>query len=297
MFKWFFRNVIGKIAARPVRRQLETFERATHEPEQVQQELLRRILERQRDTDFGHDHHFAEIRTPSDFRRHLPVAAYENFEPYLARVRRGELRALLADQRVHMFALTSGTTAARKTIPVTDQYLADYRRGWNMWGLKVFRAHPEVKLRRIVQMSGDWQEYTTEAGIPCGSVTGLTATMQKKIIRWLYCVPACVGKVKDAAAKYYLALRLSVPYHVGMIIAANPSTLINMARAGDQEKEQLIRDVQDGTLSGRFDFPAEVRAGVQRRIRRRHVARARELGKLSSAPAICIHATTGPGIA
>ena len=57
-----------------------------------------------------------------------------------------------------MFALTSGTTAARKYIPVTTQYLADYRRGWNIWGLKVFRDHPQVKLRPIVQMSGDWEE-------------------------------------------------------------------------------------------------------------------------------------------
>ena len=40
-----------------------------------------------------------------------------------------------------------------------------------------------------------------------------------------------------------------------MIIAANPSTLINLARAGDQEKETLIRDLHDGTLSDRFDIP------------------------------------------
>ena len=32
--------------------------------------------------------------------------------------------------RVLMFALTSGTTASRKLIPVTDAYLAAYRRGW-----------------------------------------------------------------------------------------------------------------------------------------------------------------------
>ena len=54
--------------------------------------------------------------------------------------------------------------------------------------------------------------------------------------------------MKDPAAKYYLALRLSVPRRVGMIIAANPSTLVNMARAGDQEKESLSRDIRDGTL-------------------------------------------------
>ena len=51
--------------------------------------------------------------------------------------------------------------------------------------------------------------------------------MQMAVIRWIYCIPAIVGKVKDPAAKYYLALRLSIPRRAGMIIAANPSTLVN----------------------------------------------------------------------
>jgi hypothetical protein len=277
MLYWILRNVIGKLAARPVRRRLNAFEAATHHPQEVQEALLKGILAHQADTDFGQEHHFREMRTIADFRRHLPVAPYEYFEPYITRVRRGEFRALLSEPHVHMFAMTSGTTAARKFVPVTPQYLADYRRGWNVWGLKVFRDHREVRLRPIVQLSGDWQEFTTEAGIPCGSVTGLTATMQLRIIRWLYCVPACVGRVKDPAAKYYVALRLSLPRKVGMIIAANPSTLINMARAGDGEKESLIRDLYDGTLSSRFDIPDDVRAALARRIRKRHPERARDL--------------------
>jgi hypothetical protein len=83
--------------------------------------------------------------------------------------------------------------------------------------------------------------------------------------------------MKDPAAKYYVALRLSVPRKVGMIIAANPSTVVAMARAGDQEKETLIRDIRDGTLSDRFDIPADVRAALQGRIRKQHPERAREL--------------------
>jgi hypothetical protein len=181
-----------------------------------------------------------------------------------------------------MFALTSGTTAARKYIPVTPQYLADYRRGWNIWGMRVFLEHPEVKLRPIVQISSDWEETRTEAGIPCGSVTGLTAEMQKRLIRWLYCVPACTGKIKDASAKYYTILRLSMARPVGLIIAANPSTLINLARAGDKEKEALIRDLYDGTLSNHVDVPAQVRAQLGRRIRKRYVARARELEQIAN---------------
>jgi hypothetical protein len=280
VLSWFIRRVLGKIVALPVRRQLAAFEAATERPREVQEALLRRILTRHADTDFGRDHHFADIHTPDDFRRHLPVARYEYFEPYLARVRRGEFRALLADTQIHMFALTSGTTAARKYIPVTPQYLADYRRGWNLWGLRVFRDHPEVKLRPIVQLSGDWQEFHTEAGIPCGSVTGLTASMQKRIVRWVYCVPGCVGKVKEPLAKYYLALRLSLPRAVGMIIAANPSTVVNLARAGDEHKEDLIRDLYDGTLNSKIELPAEVRAALGSKLRARHRQRARDLEEI-----------------
>jgi hypothetical protein len=283
MLSRFLLSMIGKVVRRPVLRHLAAFEAATHRPREVQDELLRRILAFQADTDFGREHGFQSIRTLEDFRRNLPVAGYDYFEPYIARVRRGELRALLADPCVHMFALTSGTTAARKFIPVTPQYLADYRRGWNIWGMRLFRFdHPEVKLRPIVQVSSDWDEFRTEAGIPCGSVTGLTAEMQKRIIRWLYCIPGCVGRIKDTAAKYYVVLRLSLPRPVGMVLAANPSTLINLVRAGDQNKEGLIRDIHDGTLSKDIDVPAEIRAALARPLRRKHRERARELENIVS---------------
>jgi len=281
MFNWLLRNVFLKIAAVSIRRRLTAFEEATKNPELVQHELLRRILAQQADTAFGKDHRFSTMQSLADLRKIVPVRGYEYVEPYLQRVRNGEINALLSDKKIHMFALTSGTTATRKYIPVTDQYLADYKRGWNIWGLKVFRDHPAVRMRPILQMSGDWQEFYTEKGIPCGAVTGLTAQMQYFFVKWVYCVPSIVGKVKDPAAKYYLALRLSLPRKVGMIIAANPSTLINMARAGDKEKESLLRDIHDGTLSDRFDIPPEVRAAVARKIAKRNPERSHFLEEIA----------------
>lgn len=282
MLQWLIKNVFGKIAAMSVRRRLAAFEEATKSPREVQAALLDRILRHHQGTEFGRTHHFPQIRTLDELRRHIPVTTYEYFDPYIQRVRAGEFNALLGDKIVHMFALTSGTTAKRKYIPVTPQYLADYKRGWNLWGLKVFRDHRNVRFRPIVQLSGDWQEEHSEAGIPCGAVTGLTAEMQLKIIRWLYCVPGCVGRVKDPAAKYYLALRLSVPRSVGMVIAANPSTLVNLARLGNQEKEALIRDMRDGTLDRRFQaqVPDDVRTTLSKRLGKKYPERAAELEKI-----------------
>lgn len=258
---------IRRLLGWPIRRQLAAFDNAAREPQQVQEEVLRRILAQQADTGFGRDHGFRSIRNREDFRRQVGVLRYEDHEPYIARVRRGETNALLAEKLVYMFAMTSGTTASRKYIPVTAQYLADYRRAWNMWGVRAWQKHPEMRLRPIVQLAGEWDEFRTEAGIPCGALTGLTAHMQKRIVQWLYCFPPIAGKVKDAHAKYYIALRLGLARKVGMLVAANPSTLLSLARTGDQEKETLLRDLHNGTLTADLDLPADVRAAITARLR------------------------------
>jgi hypothetical protein len=88
---------------------------------------------------------------------------------------------------------------------VNDQYLADYRRGWNIWGLRMLRDHPPIKLRPIVQISGDWDEYRTESGVPC-AITGLTAKMRRASFAGS---TACrrVGRIKDAGGNTYAVLR------------------------------------------------------------------------------------------
>src|SRR5262249_35737375 len=205
------------------------------------------------------------------------VNRYEYFQSYINQMKRGRFEALVHAPTVHMFALTSGTTASRKFIPVTPQYLADYRRGWTIWGIRAFEKYSVVKFQGILQLVSDWDEFRTEAGIPCGSVSGLTAQMQKRVVRWLYVMPAITGKIKDSSAKQYLALRLSLARSLGMITSANPSTLVNLARMCDHEKESLIRDIHDGTLSDRFPIPVEVHRDLHRAIHRPNPQRAKEL--------------------
>lgn len=278
--KYLLRQILNLVIAPPIRRKLQRFLRTVEDPAGVQGKLLLRIIRRHQDTAFGKDHGFASIRNLGDFRRALPIAGYDRIAPYIDRMRRGEFRALLADHTVHMFALTSGTTATRKLIPVNPSYLESYRRGWNLWGLRAFQDHDKVPMTAIVQMSGDWREELTEAGTPCGAVTGLTATMQNPVIKRLYSVPGSAGRIKDPQAKQYLAMRLSMPRQVGMVLAANPSTLVNLARFGNDFSEDLIRDIRDGGISARFDIPADIRAEVSRRTSRPNPERAMELERV-----------------
>ena len=148
----------------------------------VQDALLEQILAEQADTAFGRDHGFPTIRTLADYRRQVPIAAYERFRAvHRTGPQRRDSARCSPIERVLMFALTSGTTAARKTIPITPRYLNDYRRGWNRWGLRALLDHQRISCSPILQVAGDPEEYRTEAGIPCGSLSGLTVRMQKRI--------------------------------------------------------------------------------------------------------------------
>src|SRR5439155_23517742 len=89
------------------------------------------------------------------------------------------------------------------------------------------------------------------------------------------------SRIKDVESKYYVALRLSVRHrHLGAVMAANPSTLLGIARLGDREKETLIRDVADGTIDPKWHLPDDVRRALRRRTfwkRRRSARRLEEI--------------------
>lgn len=260
---------VGRLLTWPVRRQLRRFEADCYRPESVQRDLLMEILAQQANTGFGVDHHFGSISTIDDYRKQVRVAPYEQIAPYIERVQNGETNALLSDSRVLMFALTSGTTAARKLIPVTKSYLTAYKRGWQMWGVRMYRDHRgrRIAMRPIVQMVGDPDEFRTPAGIPCGNLTGFTAKIQMKMIKRLYAVPHETGKIKDPLAKYYVALRFSMMRNVSQFFAANPSTLLQFARILDEQKESLLKDLHDGTLRADLDMPADIRAILAPRLK------------------------------
>jgi hypothetical protein len=264
----FLFRMVGKLVARPIYRRIAAFHEATKKPEELQLALLQSILQTQASTGYGRDHGFAGIRTLAEFRRQVSINPYENLAPYIQKMMKGDVNALVADPAVLLYALTSGTTAARKHIPITQRYLDDYRNGWNIWGLTAMRAHPAIKLRPVMQLVGDPEEYRTQSGVPCGNLSGFTAQIQKRIIRFLYSVPASTGQIKDAATRYYVALRFSIPRRVGMLSSANPSTLVALARLMDQEKANLIRDIADGTLNPKLDLPAPVRAELARKAKR-----------------------------
>lgn len=258
-------RIAARIAYSHARSVYNRFVASAKDAVRVQQRVLLAKIRRQADSQFGRDHGLDRIGDYDSFARQVPVRSYEQFQPYIERVLRGEPCALLGGrQKVLMFALTSGTTAEPKHIPVTAEFLAEYRAGWNAWGLKALLDHPQAVLRGILQMASPMDERFTERGIACGAITGLTARTQKRLVRKYYVVPPETAYIADATARYYSVMRFALARDVAWLIAANPSTLIRLAEVAGAHAEPLIRDIRDGTLTPPGDVPADVAARLRR---------------------------------
>jgi hypothetical protein len=243
------------------------FRAATRKATAVQERVLLAKIARNADSRFGREHHFDQIRSADDFVRRVPIQGYEAHAPYIEQVKAGGTRALFGPgQRVLMFALTSGTTDTPKYIPVTSSFLEEYRRGWSVFGIKALLDHRAAILRRIAQVSSRMDESRTAAGVPCGAITGLMAATQHPLVRKYYITPACVAEIDDPAAKYYTVMRLAVPADVAFVITASPATQLKLARTADEHREQLIRDIHDGTLRKNLNVPGHVRKLLQPRL-------------------------------
>jgi hypothetical protein len=276
------KSLIGRYAYLGwIRSRVHRFVAQSHRAREFQQETLLAKIRRNQNSDFGRDHGFAGIRGVADFRARVPVRGYEEHLPYIAKVLNGEVTALFAPgTKILMFAMTSGTTGEPKRLPITAELFREYRRGWMIWGGGIYGDYPRLMLRKSLQLSSDWQQYRSSVGVPCGQISGLAANTRPKAGRLLFLPPVATTRIHDPAARHYATLRFALTKkNVGIIVTANPSSLVEFARRAQQDSESLIRDIHDGTLS--CDAPADVHTALERSVRKRDPRRARELARLA----------------
>jgi hypothetical protein len=92
-------------------------------------------------------------------------------------------------------------------------------------------------------------------------------------------VPYVLSEIKDFEAKYYLIMRMALEQDISFFGTPNPSTILKLVQSASQNKYDIIKDIHDGTITSRFDLPAQVRASLASRLRK-NLPRARRLESL-----------------
>ena len=104
------------------RRQRELQKHINHGAE-LQQDVLKSLLHRADDTEYGRNHAFSTIKNYDTFCQDVPLNDYESLKQDIDRMRHGE-KDILWPGQVKWYAKSSGTTNDKsKYIPVTNEGL------------------------------------------------------------------------------------------------------------------------------------------------------------------------------
>ena len=142
-------------------------------PGLYQQRIFEKLIASARDTAFGKDHKFAEIKTHNDFKERVPVRDYEDLKGYVERILHGESDILWPGKPLY-FAKTSGTTSGTKYIPISKESISYHINGARNALLSYVHETGNSKFLDggLIFLSGS-PEMDEKAGIKTGRLSGI----------------------------------------------------------------------------------------------------------------------------
>ena len=241
-------------------------------PKHAAAQTLRNILAISRDTVYGKEHRFDVILSATNtedlfrlYRQYVPVNdSFEPLRPYVERHKNGEENVLFPG-KPDMYATTSGTTSEPKWIPMTHKYLKDvYGKMTHVWIWNFICHRSRIFGGHLFTTVGKELEGYAPDGTVFGSVSGVLVRDVPKIIKKHYTAPACVMSIDDYAARNYTLMRLAMQYRdVTLWATANPSTILELLRTLNENTEEMIEDIEKGTLSWNFDISSYIREELE----------------------------------
>ena len=90
-----------------------------------QETILKELLKTGKSTDFGKEHRLADVQSHADFARAVPLRDYEQFKPYIEKIKEGRHNVLWKGKPIY-FAKTSGTTSGVKYIPISKDSISNH---------------------------------------------------------------------------------------------------------------------------------------------------------------------------
>ena len=232
-------------------------------PGKVQTDLLRRILKRNSNSEFGKAHGFSSISCTRDYQRAVPVQTYEDLRPYIERQELTGERCLTRDQPVY-YHRTSGTLGTPKNIPVTEIGLRQMKGDQKISAL-VWSRCKGVLDGKIFAVSGQAVEGMMPGGTEFGSASGLLYRSQSPLVRSRYVLPPALSEIEDYDSRYLaMAIFGFADAEVTSMATANPSTFLRLLSFVHSHADVVFNAIATGKLpdmpvSGLEPRPARAR--------------------------------------
>lgn len=240
----------------------------TKDPMRYNTELLMRMLDDNKDTEYGRKYGFADIKSVAEFQERVPLTTFDDYAGYVYRMTEGGESGLISAYNIAHYAKTSGTMGNPKRIPVSDRAMGVMNR-YNM----------QLRTKIICDAIGfDWanppylnliesQLTTLKNGATYGAISAKVIGQMGDYLPMLMTSPleALVPDPKTNTRYLHARFALMNPEITSMGFSFS-SILLELMQYIESEWEMLVDDIEKGTIDESVKMPADVRASVLGKI-------------------------------
>lgn len=236
---------------------------------EVQEELLFEMIEANKDTPFGRDHGFADIKTVEDFKRTVPFTNYDDYAGYIYEVMERGTRGVVTTEEIVHFNETSGTMGNPKGIPYTKrmaEILMGYSGAYTYYRSYVGAGEGLAGGRMLTLIESHYN--TLKSGISFGSLSCKAIADARPYLAATTTSPDEAVFTKPGTDTRYLHARFAIEERdIRDISSVFITGVLDLMRYVEDNWELLVRDIEQGTIDASIQMPVDVRAGLEARIK------------------------------
>ena len=231
----------------------------------ISEQLLLRLLDENKNTEYGKKYGFAGIHSIEEYRAKVPLSTYDDYEPYIRRMVENDEHDLITVYEPKHYAVSSGSIGVPKHIPVSEAELEKYSKyGTSMFFGVLDEYYRNTTGRSVKPGFGvncvELRFQETKYGVPKGAISGNIMKQIKDITKyfmeppWDVINPKANMDLKYLRARYALARR-----DITFIDGAFMTALVDLIDYIRTNWEMLVQDIRDGIINEEVDIPQEIR--------------------------------------
>jgi hypothetical protein len=239
----------------------------------ISKQLLLRLLDENKNTEYGKKYGFAGIHSIEEYRAKVPLSTYDDYEPYIRRMVENDEHDLITVYEPKHYAVSSGSIGVPKHIPVSEAELEKYSKyGTSMFFGVLDEYYRNTTGRSVKPGFGvncvELRFQETKHGVPQGAISGNIMKQIKDITKyfmeppWDVINPKANMDLKYLRARYALARR-----DITFIDGAFMTALVDLIDYIRTNWEMLVQDIRDGIINEEVDIPLEIRQKLAAGIR------------------------------
>ena len=254
----------------------------------VSERTLLKIVNENKNTEYGKKYGFSEIKTIEDYQRKVPLSLYEDYMDYIERSKNGELN-LLTKKKIKSYAKTSGTTGIQKYIPQSSSTLVNYFKvimiilnqcldALRLRNVSTFNVRGFCNTEVTENRKSESDEYATSMA------SGVAANSVKYFIPLFTQLPADVigcGELEDreyVKSRYALQMK-DIKFICGVFMSSISFSIDYI----EKNLEMLIEDIEKGTINPSIKMSDSIRNKLVSKLKPDPV-RAAELREIMNNP-------------